>query len=135
MAVAAVLPYLKHLAGKVMSKAEEDVAAGAIPAVKRLYERVKERFADEPYAAAQLSGVAERPDSESRTVALRAALEEVLASDAEFAADVRRLVEEARANGAVVVAQDAGVVAGGDVTMHGKYVAGRDMNIGGHQKG
>ncbi len=129
--VSLLVPLLQRLGGRVADRASDALADAAVPAVKRLYQTLKERLRPGSYAGNQLQGVEERPDSEGRQQALRTALAEELAADQELAAQVERLVDEARAAGAHINARDAGVVAGRDVHQHGQYVAGRDLQIGG----
>jgi hypothetical protein len=113
------------------SLAAAAVADAAVPAVKRLYQALKDRLRPGTYAGSQLEGVEQRPDSESRQQALRSALAEELEADPAFAAEVERLVGEAQAAGGVqLTVSDAGVVAGRDVHQRGQYVAGRDLSIG-----
>jgi hypothetical protein len=130
-AVALLTPLLQRAGGRVAEQAADALTDAALPAVKRLYQAVKERLRPGTYAGSQLEGVEQRPDSESRQQALRSALAEELEADPAFAAEVERLVGEAHAAGGVqLTVSDAGVVAGRDVHQRGQYVAGRDLNIG-----
>jgi hypothetical protein len=131
MTVTLLVPFLQRIGERVADHASDALADAAVPAVKRLYQTLKAKLSPGSYAANQLQGVEERPDSEGRQQALATALAEALAADQELAAQVERLVDEARAAGAQVNARDAGVVAGRDVHQHGQYVAGRDLHIGG----
>ena len=127
-AVALLAPYLKRLA----ERTADDVADAALPAVKRLYQAVKQKLRPGTGAGQQLERVEQQPGSEAGRQALHTALAVELARDPGFADELASLVREAEAAGAPsVLASDAGVVAGRDVRQEGTYVAGRDMTIGG----
>jgi hypothetical protein len=131
-AVGLLAPFLRSIGDTVAGEASETLSDAAVPVVKRLFKALKERLVPGSYSGNQLDGVEEKPDSATRRQALRDALAEEIAADPAFAAEVEALVTEADAAGGVqVTATDAGVVAGGDVHQRGRYVAGRDMTIGG----
>jgi hypothetical protein len=96
--------------------------AGAILADKAaaLYQALKDKFKDDPYAEQTLARVEEKPESEERQAALKGVLAEKIEDDPDFAGTVRRLVEEAEAAkpGSVTqnVSGDRNVVAGRDIT-------------------
>jgi hypothetical protein len=132
-AVSLLAPYLEQLAGKVIDKAGDQLAEGALPAVKRVYEAVKTRLRPGSYAGNQLQGVEEKPGSEGRRQALQSALAEILEEDKEFAAELERLVTQARhaAGWHAEVGKVEGTAAfGGDVNQEAEYLAGRDMLSG-----
>ena len=130
-AVALLVPYLQQAAGRVAEQATDAAVDVALPALKRLYEVVKAKLRPGTYGGNQLRGMEERPDSEGRQQALRTALVEELESDPSFAAELVHVVREAQeATGVRVSAVDAGVVAGRDARLRGRFVAGRDMNLG-----
>lgn len=130
-AVALLAPYLERLAKQVAEQATDAVGEAAVPAVKRLYQAVRARLRPGTYAGNQLQGLEERPESEGRQQALRTALVEELESDPAFAAELERLVSDAKAAvGTQITATDTGVVAGRDSSIRGQYVAARDMTIG-----
>jgi hypothetical protein len=131
-AVGLLAPYLQQLAGKVIDKTGEQLAEGALPAVKRVYEAVKARLRPGSYAGNQLQGVEEKPESPGRRQALQGALAEVLEEDEGFAGELERLVTQAReaAGWYAEVGMLEGTAAfGGDVHQRAEYLAGRDMTI------
>lgn len=131
-AVALLTPYLQRLAGRVVEHAADAIADEALPAVQRLYDTLRVRLRPGTYAANQLQGVEESPDSDGRQQALRAALVEELEDDPAFAAEIERLVNDTQEAGGVQIrVTDTGIVAGRDVNQRGRYVAGRDMTVGG----
>ncbi|HET9610553.1 MAG TPA: hypothetical protein VFP06_13165 [Acidimicrobiales bacterium] len=129
-AVAILAPFLRRVTEQTADNVSEAISDAAVPAAKRLYQAVRARLRPGSYAANQLDGVEERPDSESRQQALQAALAEELEADPSFAAELEALVTEAQAAGVQITARDTGAVAGRDVHQRGRYVAGRDLNIG-----
>ncbi len=131
-ALALLVPFFKQAAGKLAERAGEAVADTALPKVRALYERVRAKLAPGSYEGALLDGVQAEPDDAGRQEILKAELAKVIADDRGFATELGRLVDEAeKAGGVQIVATDTGVVAGRDVHQRGKYVAGRDMTIGG----
>jgi hypothetical protein len=131
-AVSLLAPYLGQLTGKVIDKASDQLAEGALPAVKRVHEVLKARLRPGSYAGNQLQGVEEKPGSEGRQRGLQSALAEVLEEDKEFAAELERLVTQAReAAGwhAEVGIVEGTAAFGGDVHQQADYLAGRDMTI------
>lgn len=131
-AVGLLAPFLQRIGEKTAEEVSQTLSEEAVPALKRLFNGLKNRLRPGSYAGNQLEGVEERPDSAPRQEALRDALVEEFEADPAFAAEVESLVKEAEAAGGVrvITATDAGVVAGGDVHQQGRYVAGRDMTIG-----
>jgi hypothetical protein len=131
-AVSLLAPYLSQSAGKVIDKAGDQLAEGALPAVKRVYDAVKARLRPGSYAGNQLQGVEEKPDSQGRQQALQSALAEVLEEDQGFAAQLEQLVTQARqaAGWHAQVGTVEGTAAfGGDVHQRAEYLAGRDMTV------
>jgi hypothetical protein len=83
-----------------------------------------------------LSRLERDPANDDYRVAFQVELADVIESesrtDPEFAVTLERLVEEARRAGGMSLTQitDAGAVAGRDVNLRGRNVAGRDMVVG-----
>jgi hypothetical protein len=131
-AVGLLVGYFKQVGGKVTERAAEAMADAAVPKLKALYERIRGRFAPDTYEGALLKGFEEQPEDADRQQGLEAALAKSAQQEPEFAADLQRLVAEAEtAGGLHITASEGGVVAGRDVHLRGRYVAGRDMSVGG----
>jgi hypothetical protein len=131
-AVALLLPFLPWLTEKLTEHAADRAVTSALPAVRRLYGAVKERLAPGTYGGSQLAGVEEHPEREGRRQALVSALAEAIAEDEAFAAEVARLVADARAavGAGTHIHVEGPMALGGDVRMQGRNVAGRDLIIG-----
>jgi hypothetical protein len=130
-AVGLLVPFFKETAGKLAERASEAIAEAAVPSVKRLYEFVRAKLAPGSYQGALLDGVQVEPDDAGRQEILKAELAKLVAQDQQFATELARLVGEAQqAGGVQIAATDAGVVAGRDANLRGRYVAGRDLRIG-----
>jgi hypothetical protein len=126
-------PFLNKISEGSLARAGETLADAAFDQLSKLHQAIKQRFCEDPYDEALLRGVADRPDSTTRLRTLEGRLGELLEEDPEFAATVARLLDEAETAGArTIQAVDSGAVAGGNVTMDGTYIAGRDMHIGVH---
>lgn len=123
-------PILGKIGEGGLTRIGESITEKGLEPLSRLYIGIKNRFHGDPYAAAVLGGAEERPSSPARLSALESTLAELLTADPEFATFVDALVTEAKTAGVTRVS-DSGAVAGGNVNMQGKYVAGRDMHIGG----
>lgn len=130
-AVGMLGPFLAKLAESGMAKAGENMADAAGERLGALYNAVKSRFSGDTYQEAVLRGAEDRPDNPTRLNALEGVLAEVLEADPDFADTLSRLLDAAQAAGVQALrVSDSGAVAGGDVTMRGTYVAGRDLHIG-----
>ncbi len=130
-AVGFLVPFFKQAAGKLAEQTGETIADAVLPKVQALYERVRAKLAPGSYEGALLDGVRSEPSNAGRQEILKAELAKVITEDSEFAAELKRMVDEAeKAVGPRIMATDAGVVAGGYVQQRGRYVAGRDMTIG-----
>jgi len=128
---ATLVPYLgnlQRLGGKV---GEQVLTESALAALGRLYRRVKQRLAPDSYATNQLAGLEQNPDREGRQQAFASALAEILEEDDEFAAELRRLVDEVRGAGIQTRLDhvEGPVAIGGDVHQEGHNVAGHDLII------
>lgn len=125
-AVSLLAPYLQRLVGK----ATDQLADAAVPALGRLYDALRRRLASTPYAAGVLAGLEEQPDNTGRQQALAGALSERIEEDADFAAELQRLVADARTDATTVAGKIEGPAAfGGSVQQSGQYVAGHDLTI------
>jgi hypothetical protein len=131
-AVGLLVGYFKQVGDKVTERTAEAIANAAVPKLKALYERIRGRLTSNTYEGALLKGLEDQPDDADRQQSLEAALAKSAQQDPEFAADLQRLVADAEtAGGLRIMASEAGVVAGRDANLRGRYVAGRDMTIGG----
>ncbi|MDQ4069098.1 MAG: hypothetical protein M3203_06465 [Actinomycetota bacterium] len=130
-AVGLLAPFLQRIGEKTAEEVSETLSEETVPALKRLFNALKDRLRPGSYAGNQLEGVEERPDSGPRQQALRDALVEQFEADPAFAAEVESLVKEAQATAGVqvITATDAGAIAGRDVRQQGHYVSGRDITI------
>jgi hypothetical protein len=129
-AVALLGPYFAQTAGAFATRAGESIADATVPKVRAVYERLRARLTPDSYQGALLEGVQAQPDDPGRQEILKAELAKLLAQDPGFAAELADLVEQAeRASGVRIVATDAGVVAGRDANLRGRYVAGRDLHV------
>lgn len=130
--VSLLVSYFKQAAGKLAERAGDAVADAALPKLKALYERVRARLAPDSYEGALLDGVQAQPDEPGRQEILKAELSKILKDDQQFASELERLVGEVQQAGSVqIAATDTGIVAGRDVSLHGRFVAGRDMRVNG----
>jgi hypothetical protein len=131
---AAVIPVVITWFGKagkqLLDKTAQAASEGALEKIKQIYETIRSRFSGDAFADQALQRVGDDPDSVPRRKTLEAVLTERLGEDAEFAATLQGLIEElASAGGTSIVAIESGVVAGGNVTQRGRFVAGRDLTI------
>lgn len=131
-AVGLLVGYLGRLGGKVAEQAASELDEALLSRLRKLYELIKARVAGDGYAAGALERVEAEPENERRQGALEDALDELVHGDREFAVQLAALIDEVEAaGGGAVQVSDAGVVTfGGQVTMRGRYVAGRDMTVG-----
>lgn len=131
-AIGLLVPYFKQAADKIAERVGESITDAALPKIKALYQRIRARLARDSYQGTLLDGVEAEPDNPGRQEILKTELAKILSEDRQFAAELEHLVEEAQeASGLRISATDAGVVAGRDAILRGRYVAGRDMKIGG----
>ena len=129
--VGVLAPYLGQIAGGGLARIGEVVTDGAGHRVAELYRAVRDRVTGSTYEEAVLDGAEAQPENEGRVSALQNVLAELIESDADFAASLESLVQQAQEAGARrLQVTDSGAVAGGDVNQAGTYVAGRDMHIG-----
>jgi len=146
--VAFLSPYLVEGGKAVAKKAGE-----------ALFATLEPRFKNKPAAQEALSDMKNNPQNSDFQAALRVQLGKALAADAEFLAEMARLLEEAQAEGPAAgyqaevrgsgaIAQGAGAVAAGKggtavsggltITGHGNVVGSgsrSSVRIGGEDKG
>lgn len=138
-AVALLVPYLERVAGRVVGQAAEDLDQAVMGVVGRIYNAIKGRVTVDGFAEGALKRLEQRPVDEGRQATLQDVMAELIEGDPAFQTVLTKLVEEAKATGGTSIAQiaDSGAAAvGGNVTMTGTHVAGRDMTIGGdHREG
>ena len=135
-AVALLGPYLARIGGRLAEGAGDQVADAALPALGRLYEAVRRRFAPGTYPGGLLAGVEERPEHEARRRALADALAEAVQDDRDFADALEKLVADAGAaagTGVRIGRVEGPVAFGGSVVQKGRYVAGHDLVVGGDE--
>jgi hypothetical protein len=122
--VSAVITSLlaEHLAGAASGVLSEERAELLRP----LFDIVRERLSDDEQASRALERLAEQPDSLHRRAVLGDHLDEIMRSDADFAASLTELA--GRAAGPGVITSGA-VAIGGDVHISGHVAAGRDIVV------
>jgi hypothetical protein len=111
----------------VLKRMLDDAADEALPAAKRLFAALKQRFAPGGEQAVLLEGVEQDPDTQWRQDALTHSLATAVEQDADFARELTSLVQAAGVN---ITTGDAGFVAGGNINIRAGNVAGRDINLG-----
>jgi hypothetical protein len=124
--------YAAHLAG-VGGQALDSVL---LRRMTQLWDAVAARLGTDSSAKSALDRLSEQPDNPRRQGAVEDHLEDALAADPRFAAEVRRLVgalDSRAVEISDVRVSNAGAVAfGGDVAIHGGHLAaGRDITTTG----
>jgi len=138
LAVAALARYAGRKAAGVAGRAGHDLDQAVDDRLDRLYATVRDRLAGDDRSERTLAALADQPDDQRRQGRLEATLEDTIAADPEFGARLAAILEDLarRPPAGGVVVQDAGAVAlGGNVTMEGRNVAGRDLTIGRDERG
>jgi hypothetical protein len=103
-------------------------AQRVLSGLDRVAQLVRDRLSGDAASLDLVEEVIAAP-TESSQERLTLRLAQQFIQDPEFGEALEQALEEA-GTGSTIQAQDAGVVAGGDVRMKGKYVAGRDLSIG-----
>lgn len=117
--------------GRVAARTVEQLGDVAASKLRQLYEAVRQQFSGDDFATGALDRLEKDPENQHRQQTLQAVLAEQLTGSAEFAAVIARLLEGVEAaGGASIVAVDVGAIAGRDVHMRGRFVAGRDLHVG-----
>ncbi|OXM44848.1 hypothetical protein [Amycolatopsis alba] len=123
-----LISYGRHLAGVASEVVDEGVTQG----LRALWEKVRGRLSSDPQASGAMERLAEQPDNQRRQAAVEDHLDEIMGSDADFAASLSELAERIKATGHPAIrVRDAGALAiGGNVSIKGtRQVAGRDITI------
>jgi translation initiation factor 2B subunit (eIF-2B alpha/beta/delta family) len=121
---------LVRFTSKLLGETVDDLTDAAVEKAKSLYETLKSKFAADDYASETLNGLRKAPGDQRRQAAMRGILEESLKSDPGFVKTLQKIVEDAKAAGAViqtgsgVQASNHSVAAG-----HGGIAVGGDFNM------
>jgi hypothetical protein len=131
-ASALLVTYLGRVGDQAASNLGDALAEAAVARLRQLHDWVKGKVAGRPVAERALQRLEEEPGDERRLVVFEDALVELIESDPAFADDLHRLVvDAAQASGPTFSnITDAGAIAGRDVNLRGRNVAGRDLTIG-----
>lgn len=120
--LAPLLPHLLKVGGQVAETLVDRAGKEAVGFAQRLWDRLRGRVEAKEAAREAAEDVAHHPDDEELRTVLKVQLQKLLDEDAELAAEVRRVWDEASAAGApatvtTVTASGSGSVAiGRDVT-------------------
>jgi len=91
-----VMPYVTAAIGAygaaVWAKAQETAADETVSLGRRLLQRLARREESRPRLEAAVADVADAPDDEDFTAALRAQIKKALAADAQLAADIAEML-------------------------------------------
>jgi hypothetical protein len=134
-AAALLAPYLRHVANRALDNVGDTLSEAAVAKLGQLYDWVRAKVTGKP-AGLALDRLEREPENDKYRVVLEVALAELIESESRsgpgFAETLERLVAEAGRAAGPDLAQitDAGAVAGRDIHMQGRYVAGRDMAVG-----
>jgi hypothetical protein len=112
-------PFLSRLLAsgeQLVEDAAEELAKDAWGHARRLWGRLRDKVAGKEAASEAAADVAARPEDERALAALELQLEKLLAADERLAADVGRLWEDAKRDGAVAAIGERSVAVGGDVS-------------------
>jgi len=126
-AIAVLGPYLAEAGKGFAQKAGETLAETA----SSLYGMIKAKFTGDSDAEQALAVFEAKPESPGRVLALKEVLTEKMNSDADFAAAVNKLVEQAKSSDSrnLIVFGDRNIATSGDVT-GSTFITG-DNNIAG----
>lgn len=119
-----VVSSLTTLGTNLATGAAQRVLSG----LDRLAQLVRNRMSGDVASSELVEEVITSGD-ESSQERLTLRLAQQIMQDAAFGEALEQALSDA-GTGTSIQAQDAGVVAGGNVSVKGKYVAGRDMSIG-----
>ena len=134
-AAALLAPYLRHVADRALDNVGDSLSDASVAKLGQLYQWLRGKVAGKP-AELALNRLEREPENDKYRVVLEVALAEHIESESRtgsgFAETLERLVAEARQAGGPALTQitDAGAVAGRDVHIQGRNVAGRDLTIG-----
>jgi hypothetical protein len=126
-AIAILSPYLAKAAGSFAEKAGEQLAEKA----GSLYQFIKKQFTDDASAETKLALLEKEPESNALMSVLEEELVKKMNADANFAATLNRLVEEAKGadSNKVLVFGDRSIGVGGDVS-GSTFITGDSNTVG-----
>jgi hypothetical protein len=127
-AIAILKQYLGKAGEGFAKRAGEKLADKA----GELYQSIKRKFQDDPYAEKTLARAEENPTSAERLSALEGVLKEKLGADRDFATLLGRLVQESNAVDVnrVLVTGDRNITVGRDAT--GTFITGNRNRVNEH---
>jgi hypothetical protein len=128
-----LVTYLRHVGGRLVDRAADDLDDMVLRKLTALYERVKAKVTGESFAGQALERLEQEPENTRRQGAFEDALAEVVTGDPSFAAVLAGLLEEARRTAGPTLTridQSGATSIHGDVTLEGTNVAGRDLHVG-----
>jgi hypothetical protein len=112
-------PFLSRLlAGgeQLVEGAAEELGKDAWGHARRLWSRLRDKVAGKEAASEAAADVAAKPDDERALSALELQLEKLLAADERLSAEVAKLWEDAKRDGAVAAIGERSIAVGGDVS-------------------
>ena len=118
-----MMPYITAAIGAygtaVWAKAQETAADETVSLGRRLLQRLARREESRPQLEAAVADVADAPDDEDFTAALRGQIKKALAADAQLAGDIAEMLKASP------------IVAGpGSQVISGSHIAGDAIQIG-----
>ncbi len=129
--LAPFLPYLVQTGQDLGEEAARKLGAEGWGFAQRIWARLRPKVEEKPAAKEAAADAAAAGDDPRPIVALDMQLEKILAADAELAADIDRLLDEASKAGVTVVASGEGAVAIGGNATSSPIVTGNQNTIGG----
>ena len=130
--VALLVPFLVKSSDRLADRVGADLEQAVSIQLDRLYARIKARLQGDRFQEATLERLEHEPDNRARQASLAELIDELVASDPEFATSLGELIADARRVGGATLAQiaESGAIAlRGDIALHGTNVAGRDISI------
>lgn len=121
------MPYLLKGGEAIAKKAIDET----IEKAGQLYQTIKQKFSDDPYAKETLKRVEDEPSSESRKMALEGVLEEKIKSDGALATELEKFLVMAKEMTGDQINQTiklSGNVKTGNITTIGKLDGNIDMS-------
>jgi hypothetical protein len=137
LATLAVGALARYAGSKVVSLAGRATDEAVDDRLDRLYEIVRTSLRRDRLGERTLRDLEGDPDDSRKQRRLEMALEGMIEDDAKFARKLETILNDLanRPPTSGIVMRDVGPVAlGGDVTMKGRNVAGRDLRIGGPEQ-
>jgi ABC-type amino acid transport substrate-binding protein len=127
--LAPFLPALVKGAERLAGDVADRFGETAFGVAKRMWELLRPKIEEDPRARDTVEEVAEDPDDEVLQAMLAKRLEALLANDLALAADLDRLLDEARAANVVTASGERSVAVGRDVS--GTIITGDDAVVAG----